>query len=408
MIIIYFLFKNLIIIIIILQEINKQIYTMNTELPTKVIKQEVLTPISLREMFEKDDDGKYIVFDSYERFNDTLEYCIPEHQRMPQWNKDNKEKFIETIFYGYPIGTITLSEYRKEDGNIKYNIEDGQTRLSVLQQYFDNKFSCCGKKFEDLRESQKNIYLSYKIPRIVLRKCDNISDTEHECNIHEIFERLQCGKALSDSDKIWNRIDKSIVQFAIELIEKYNTEENYFNNKNFSSKKRNILSEFTGIICTVLYSEEFMDDQYLTAYRFQCKFIMTKIITDLEKKKVMKFMDIYLELITTAYSCQDDKLKSITKPTNLNFQKCNKFWGVILIDYLQNNESLDIEKWKDIINITRVSSQFTDTIWNGIAKSDIRGATKKGLNARLKRLNDFYQNKDAITSEHGIKWVNYK
>ena len=107
---------------------------MNSELPTKVVKQEVLTPISLREMFEKDDDGEYIVFDSYKRFNDTLEYCIPEHQRMPQWNKDNKEKFIETIFYGYPIGTITLSEYRKEDGNIKYNIEDGQTRVSVLQQ----------------------------------------------------------------------------------------------------------------------------------------------------------------------------------------------------------------------------------------------------------------------------------
>jgi len=378
------------------------------DIPTKVVKQEVLTPITLRELFEKDEDGKYIMFDSYLRSNDVLEYCIPEHQRLPQWNKDNKEKLIETIFYGYPIGTITLSEYRKDDGNIKYNIEDGQTRLSVLQNYFDNKFTCCGKKFEDLREIQKNSYLSYKIPRIVLRKCDNVTEDEHECNIHDIFERLQYGKPLSDADKIWNRNDKSIVLFAIELILKYKTAENYFNNKNFSSKKRNILPEFIGIICSILYLDDFSDKHYLTAYRFQHRFINNKTITDVDKGKVIKFMDLYLEIITAAYSCQDDKLKTIIKETNLNFQKCNKFWGVILLDYLQNDNSLNIEKWTDIINITRLSTQFSDTIWNGIPKGDVRGASKDGLNARLKRLNDFYENKEAISTEHGIKWENYK
>ena len=378
------------------------------EIPSKVVKQEVLESISLRELFEKDEEGNYTMFDSYKRSNDTLEYCIPEHQRLPQWNKENKEKLIETIFFGYPIGTITLSEYRKEDGNIKYNIEDGQTRLSVLQNYFDNKFICCGKKFEDLREIQKNSYLSYKIPRIVLRKCDNVTDAEHECNIHDIFERLQYGKSLSDADKIWNRNDKSIVLFAIELIEKYKTDENYFNNKNFSSKKRNILPEFTGIICACLYLDDFSDKHYLTAYRFQYRFINNKIITDEDEEKVIKFMDLYLEIIKTAYSCQHDKLKTIVKETNLNFQKCNKFWGVILQDYLQNEISFNTEKWTDIINITRLSSQFSDTIWNGISKGNRQNTTKKGINTRLKRLNDFYENKNAIAAEHGIKWENYK
>ena len=378
------------------------------EIPSKVVKQEVLTPITLRELFEKDEDGNYIMFDSYERSNDTLEYCIPEHQRLPQWNNENKERLIETIFFNYPIGTITLSEYRKDDGNIKYNIEDGQTRLSVLQQYFDNKFTCCGKNFEDLREFQKNSYLSYKIPRIVLRKCDNVSEIEHECNIHDIFERLQYGKALSDADKIWNRNDKSIVVFAIDLIEKYKTDNNYFNNKSFSTEKRSILPEFTGIICAILYLDDFSDKEYLTAYRFQCRFIMNKTITDTDKEKVIKFMDLYLEIITTAYSCQDDKLKAIIKETKLNFQKCNKFWGVILLDYLQNENTLNIEKWTDIINITRLSKEFTSTIWNGISKGERQNTTKKGINTRLKRLNDFYENKNAIAAEHGIKWENYK
>ena len=378
------------------------------EIPNKVVKQEVLTPITLRELYEKDEDGNYTMFDSYLRSNNTLEYNIPEHQRLPQWNKENKEKLIETIFFGYPIGTITLSEHRKEDGNIKYDIEDGQTRLSVLQNYFDNKFTCCGKKFEDLREIQKNSYLSYKIPRIVLRKCDNVTESEHESNIHDIFERLQYGKPLSDADKIWNRNDKSIVLFAIELIEKYKTAENYFNNNNFSSKKRSTLPEFTGIICACLYFDQFSDKQYLTAYRFQHQFIMNKTITEEDKQKVIKFIDLYLEIITTAYSGQDDKLKTIIKETNLNFQKCNKFWGVILLDYLQNDHLLNIEKWTDIINITRLSSQFSDTIWNGIKKGDRQNTTKEGINTRLKRLNDFYENKDAIASEHGIKWENYK
>ena len=69
---------------------------------------------------------------------------------------------------------------------------------------------------------------------------------------------------------------------------------------------------------------------------------------------------------------------------------------------------MNTEKWCDIINITRLSSQFSDTIWNGIPKGDVRGATKDGLNTRLKRLNDFYENKEAIAAEHGIKWENYK
>ena len=105
---------------------------------------------------------------------------------------------------------------------------------------------------------------------------------------------------------------------------------------------------------------------------------------------------------------EEAELKAIIKETKLNFQKCNKFWGVILLDYLQNENPLNIDKWTDIINITRLSKEFTSTIWNGISKGERQNTTKKGINTRLKRLNDFYENKDAIAAEHGIKWENYK
>ena len=43
--------------------------------------------------------------------------------------------------------------------------------------------------FDDLKDKDKNRFLSYLIPREVLIKCDNITDEEHESYIHETFER---------------------------------------------------------------------------------------------------------------------------------------------------------------------------------------------------------------------------
>ena len=54
--------------------------------------------------------------------------------------KRKKEELINTIFKNYPISSIILSQKIYNDG-VVFDIEDGQTRLSILQEFYDNKFS---------------------------------------------------------------------------------------------------------------------------------------------------------------------------------------------------------------------------------------------------------------------------
>tara|TARA_B100000745_G_scaffold284696_1_gene219507 strand:- start:344 stop:1495 length:1152 start_codon:yes stop_codon:yes gene_type:complete len=381
---------------------------MEETIPTRIMKREFITPISLRDLFEKDDEGEYIRFNNTIRYDEDnlygseLEYRIPDHQRTPKWDKIRMRELIDTVFMGLTMSGIILSEYYT-DRNRKYNIEDGQTRLSILQQFHNGDFQYKGKYFNDLKENEKNRFLSYLIPREVLIKCENISYEEHESYIHETFERLQSGKSLSDADKLWNRKDKSIVEFAFSLIQNYNNDDNYFNTKKFSTKKRGILPEFVAIICSILFIDDFGEKEYLTAYRFQHKFVTKKILTDEQKEKVYEFCNYYLDIINLAYTIKP----VIDKEKKFNFHKCNKFWGTILIDYIDDSTTLEYKKnmWSNIINITRVSDDFMNTVWNGLKKGDKQNTTKIGIQVRLKRMKDFYNNKNTISNEHGIKYI---
>jgi len=303
---------------------------------------------------------------------------------------------------GLTMSGIILSECNI-NGNRKYDIEDGQTRLSVLQQFHDGNFQYKGKNFNDLKDKDKDRFLNYVIPREVLIKCENITVEEHESYIHETFERLQNGKSLSDADKIWNRKEKNIVEFAIYLIYKYKNDENYLNTKTFSTKKRGILPEFVAIICGVCFMDRFGDKEYLTAYRFQHKFVNNETLTNLQKEKVLEFCDYYLDIIGHAYTIKP----IVDKEKKLNFYKCNKFWGTILMDWFNTDTTLEQKKnkWSNIINITRVSDEFMNTIWNGLKKGDRQNTTKTGIHIRLERMNNFYNNKNTIAREHAIKFV---
>ena len=381
---------------------------MEETIPTRVMKREFITPISLRDLFEKDDEGIYIRFNNTIRYDEDnlegskLEYRIPDHQRTPQWDKVKKRELIDTVFMGLTMSGIILSEYYI-DRNRKYNIEDGQTRLSILQQFHNGDFQYKGKYFNDLKESEKNRFLSYLIPREVLIKCEGVSYEEHESYIHETFERLQNGKSLSDADKLWNRKDKSIVEFAFSLIQNYNNDDNYFSTKKFGTKKRGILPEFVAIICGILFMDDFGEKEYLTAYRFQHKFVTMKTLTDEQKQKVHEFFNYYLDIINQVYTIKP----VLDKEKKLNFHKCNKFWGTILMDYMDDSTTLEYKKnmWSNIINITRASDDFMNTVWNGLKKGDKQNTTKTGIEVRLKRMKDFYNNKNTISNEHGIKYI---
>ena len=124
--------------------------------------------ISLRDIFEKDDDDEYIHFDATEdRRTSRKKYRIALHQRFNKWSHKAKETIIESIFLNYIIGSLSLSQHvdREHIGNFYYDIEDGQSRLTVIQEYIEDEFPYKGKVFSELTDSQKNRFMNYKFPK---------------------------------------------------------------------------------------------------------------------------------------------------------------------------------------------------------------------------------------------------
>ena len=97
-----------------------------------------------------------------------------------------------------------------EEGDIYYDFEDGQSRASVLQEYYNGGFSykqiedsdpeITALYYYDLSHVQKRKFDCYAMSLEILSKIDTKSN-----DIQEMFERLQEGKALDDADKYWNR-----------------------------------------------------------------------------------------------------------------------------------------------------------------------------------------------------------
>ncbi len=373
-------------------------------IPKTTIRRELLSPISLRELFEKDENDEYVYFDYIKRKSDTLQYSIPDHQRYPQWNKEKKEMLIDSIFCGYTITGVILSEHIK-NGKKMYDIEDGQTRLSILQMYHDNTFEFNGYKFYDLSNADQNRFLNYKISREVLSPVSS-NPNDFQQDIHHIFERLQMGKPLSNADLYWNRKDTHLVKCAISIIEKYkDADNNYLGIKNFSSEKRSVLPEFCAMITSIINDDNF-PDIYGPAFRFQNKYINHPITSE-QFKKVINFMNYYTHIINEAESYP------IETPNKQSYNKCTKFWGCILMDWKNTNEvntfKKQKDKWIEIIKISRASPDFikgAQTLYNGMAKGCKQNTTTEANRSRLQRINDFYTNKQHFTDEYGIKWIN--
>ena len=96
-------------------------------------------------IFEKSEDDSFKRFNYMERVSDRFKYFrIPEHQRFPNWNKNKKKCLIDSVLRNYPIHSIICSKHHEViDNRVKeyLDIEDGQTRLSILQEYYNGGYT---------------------------------------------------------------------------------------------------------------------------------------------------------------------------------------------------------------------------------------------------------------------------
>jgi len=153
-------------------------------------------------------------------------YYIPDYQRdASQWDNPKKSLFIESIINNFTVPPLIVCPDYKEGE--KFELVDGQQRLTTLSDFKNNEFSLCnedeleyvdnlreliqGKKFKELPDYLQDRLLYYRINIIKLPQ--NLAD-KLDLKL-EIFRRInETGVPLSGQDlRLATFFDSSRVTF---------------------------------------------------------------------------------------------------------------------------------------------------------------------------------------------------
>lgn len=389
-------------------------------IPSKVFEREN-GQLTIREIFKKDEQGQFENFDSKEKRGPTCRklYRIPEHQRYNKWTKDDKCQLIESIYKNYIIGTISMSRHIDSDGQWYFNIEDGQSRLTVIQEFLTDTFDYMGIYYKDLEEHNKNRILDYKfgteitsLNKIRPRDCCNI-----DIHYFENFDRINRGKNLSDCDKYWCYKNRPLVKFCIEFMNelKQSPDYKFLKLSQFLKYSKNGEQNRSSLEFFVTMVSAIVNRCYKKSFSRHITFLGNDgdELSSESKKKVYDFIEFYREIYEMTNS-----IKPIASSEKIPFNNPGKFLSLIIMDYTEDVPSdsgyikrAPIEKknmWGKLITMDRISENFMysglQTLWNGFVDADKKNQEQTNIAKRLIRCIEFYRDMDDVSKNIGVQY----
>ncbi len=121
------------------------------------------------------------------------------YQRSSVWNVKQKQRLIDSIIRGYPIGSLVLREISSN----KYEVLDGQQRVRTIFDFLENILQTPpealhnteNKFFKNLKGNYYANFIAFPISVTLLKSGE-------EQYISEIFTRLQEGVPLNTAEKL--------------------------------------------------------------------------------------------------------------------------------------------------------------------------------------------------------------
>jgi len=375
--------------------------TLDIEIPDQVIDIKRIE-LSLGKLFEKKRDGTPRLFDSsVERKgeSDNLKYRIPMRQRYgsTHWKLPEKRKLVESVFKGMPIQGITVSE---QIGGWM-DVEDGASRLSILQDYYNDGFEYCNKMFSELVLFQQRRFEQYMINIDVLSGPDTVELTP--IVIDEVFQRLNCGKPLQDADRYYSmeRISP-LVAAALKLMKESYWDKKTMRTDRFGDKNRKILPEVCAIVATIAFGED-----YTSTSSSRLQKILDQPIPEGFWDKIREFCAYYSRIIYRAEQTE----RYVT--SQMAWYKTSKQLGFIMHDYLDLSSSMSLKQkedmWVEFMTIARSAENFMygmQTLWNGLPKGVRQNSLKGDFKKKLMRIREFcsMETRLVLCEKEGIEW----
>jgi hypothetical protein len=231
---------------------------------------------------------------------DTM-YRIPIHQRFPSWPLAKKQKLVDSVLRNYPIHAIIAIRQLQNNGQdvVEFcDIEDGQTRMTALQEYLMDEFACeqspdaigNGLKFSELTPAMQQCFRTYQVTMEVFSGRQITHD-----EIAEIFNRLNSGKPLGDNDKYHSRMTSPVLRSLNEIKShpELRDDINKFIGPIGSGKTRKGLSDMVGAILAIAIDQKAC---ITTSYEQNYRYLNTAF-TPQQTENVVEFFKAYFAML---------------------------------------------------------------------------------------------------------------
>ena len=143
----------------------------------------------------------------------------PDYQRNYIWDNKKASLLIESILLNVPIPVIYVSE----DDDSRWVVVDGLQRLTSLLRFFDNEFKLTSLEilrglnkyqYSTLNDKAKRMFNNGMIRIIVI-----LQESHPEIK-YDIFERLNCGAILLNSQELRNCMYRGAFNSSLKTIRK--------------------------------------------------------------------------------------------------------------------------------------------------------------------------------------------
>ena len=169
----------------------------------------------------------------------------PPYQRKSVWTLAKKQKFVDSLFRKYFIPRIILREVIPTEGVQKFDVIDGQQRITAIQEFFKGEFKTPlslnkinnefgGRSFLEMTPEVQEYFEELELPCTKIGMINDPYNKKHQKIVAGIFERLNSGVSLSNIEiehsKLYSAPRNFIVKYADDIS---------FDNEEYTSKEDN-------------------------------------------------------------------------------------------------------------------------------------------------------------------------
>ena len=264
----------------------------------------------------------------------TMKFNISDGQRHNKWSLDDKQRFIYALFNNYSVGMLHLSEHVRHvytnahkteyTLNVSYNIEDGQSRCTVLQEFINDKLLYDGKIFSEMTKDDQEFINNFAFP------CEKMSGFSRN-ELEEMFILINSGKPLNDNDKFISvKHTSEIVRFALDTLGDPRLSQY---RKAYDEKTRTCLSDTVAVICTLKHN----DLKYLNNSFGNFINVIHDTLCAEEIRRINQFWDFATYVIDQS---------GIKRKSSLS--KLSKFLGILVVDFMLHGAN-NADMWSEFI-----------------------------------------------------------